>query len=136
MKILSTLILSILLVSCGSTESWNDVYNAKFHPEGHHNLACTNDEATIIAGNALKEKYPRHYQRFLEVGFNHWSPVYGDYKGEMIQRYTYKSVLAYKILKSESMQGSHKIESIEVSLSKDCAVLGVDYFKGKVDWII
>jgi len=136
MKILSILILCILLASCESTESWNDEYNATFHPEGHHNLDCSNDEATVIAGNALKEKYPNHYLKFLDVGFNHWLPVYGDYKGEVIQRYTYKSVLAYKIVKNESMQGRYKVESIEISLSKDCTVLGVDYFKGKVDWII
>lgn len=124
------------LASCESTLLWNDKYNATFHPEGHHDLACTNEEATIIAANALRKNYPEHYDRFQKIGFNHWSPLYGDYKGKTIHRYTYKTVLAYKILKRQAEQGSYNMESIEVSLTKSCEVLDVEYFKGKVEWII
>lgn len=128
--------LCVALASCESTKSWNDKYNVTFSPEGHHNLDCSNEEATAIAANALQKEYPEHYERFQKVGFNDWSPIYGDYKGETIQRYTYKTVLAYKILENHSEQGSYKMESIEVSLSKSCEVLGVEYFKGQVGWII
>ncbi len=137
MKIRVFFLLALLtgLSSCESTESWTDKYNVKFYTEGHHNLACSNEEATVIAANALRKEYPEHYERFQKIGFNDWSPTYGDYKGKMIQRYTYKTVLAYKVLESQSEQGSYKMESIEVSLSKSCEVLGVEYFKGKVEWI-
>jgi hypothetical protein len=135
-RVISVLAICAVLVSCESTKSWNDKYNVKFNPEGHHNLDCSNDEATAIAAGALRRKYPEHYERFKKIGFNDWAPIYGDYKGKTIQRYTYKTVLAYKILENQSMQGSYKMESIEVSLSKSCEVLGVEYFKGKVEWII
>jgi len=136
MKIFLVLLMIPFLSSCESTASWNDEYDASFHPEGHHNLVCTNEEATEIAAREIEKEYPKHYERFRKVGFDHWAPIYGEYKGKNIQRYTYKTVLAYKVLYSEPMRSGRKIESIEVSMSKDCSVLGVDYFKGRVDEVI
>ena len=134
-----------ILQACATnqSEAWDDKYyieNLDENP-GHHNLACTNDEAKEIAKNAIKLEYPDHYNKFISNGFSLYSPSYGDYKEhKMIQLYTYKSILGYKEIEhyagvdSFSGGGSYYEESLEVFLSKECKVYGVDYFKGKVEY--
>lgn len=130
-RLLFVLLIWLCLTACESTKSHNHTYPVKFYPTGHHNLDCTDDEGTKIAELALKESFPEYYSRFKEIGFNHWAPIYGKYKGKTQSRYTYKVALVYRASESPPQAGSQKIESIEVSLSKSCEVLGVDYFKGR-----
>lgn len=116
-------------------EPWEDEYFQKTSMDGHHNLDCTNDVAKEIAVKAVKDEYPEHFKAFLKKGFSLYSPIYGDYKGKQRWRYTYKSILGYKKIEHLRNGGSYYEKSIEVSLSKSCQILGVDYFKGKIEYL-
>jgi len=138
-KILTISALIIFILS-GCThfpdEPWDDEYFIHDHSDGHHELKCTNEQAKKIARNAIGKELPKHYDSFINKGFSIYSPIYGDYKGnKSIQRYTYKSILGYKAIEHMKYGGSYYEEHIEVSITKECKVLGVDYFKGKIEYL-
>ena len=131
-------ILTLLLIGCSNfpDEPWNDEYFVKSALDGHHELDCSNEKAEIVAAQAIKAKYPKHYHQFLKKGFSIYSAPYGDYKGEdYVKRYVYKSILGYKEIEHMKYGGSYYEKHIEVSLSQECEVLGVDYFKGKIEYL-
>ena len=136
-KILSYFTGCIFIVGCSSLppEPWDDVYFKKSNFDGHIDINCSNKDAKSIASRAVKFQYPEHYEAFMRSGFSLYSPIYGDYRGQLVKRYTFKSILGYKEIEHLAQSGSYYEKSIEVSLSKECAVLGVDYFKGKIEYI-
>jgi hypothetical protein len=130
-----TIIALLIISSVGcQSEPWDDKYFIKSSSKGHNDLTCTSEEANDIASRAIKKKYPRHYKRFLEKRFTLFSPVYGNFGGVMQSRYNFKTILGYKKIEHSTYNGSYYQESIEVSLSKECEVLDVVYFKGKVQY--
>lgn len=133
------LVLLLALINGGCSnlpdEPWNDEYFQTTDMDGHHNLSCTNDEAKVIASAAIKREYREYYSEFLEKGFSLYSPTYGEYRGVETRYYTYKSILGYRKISHQRYGGSYYEKSIEVVLSEQCEVLGVDYFKGKIEYI-
>lgn len=132
-----TLILLLLLVSaCASYEDANDEYFVKSISLDELGLSCSNSEAIEIAYQAVRDEYPRHLEKLDKNPFSVFSPVYGDFDGKIEQRYKLKSILGFKRINMKSMHGRYYEESIEVSLSEECDLRDVVYFKGVVEYTI
>lgn len=138
-KCSTVFILATFLAGCSlflPPEPWSDEYFVTSNFDGHKGVSCSNEEAKRIASEAIRSEYPELYDDFVEKGFSLYAPIYGNYSGKKVSRYTYKSILGYKKIAHHLQAGSYYEKSIEVSLSQDCKVLGVDYFKGKIEYVI
>ncbi|GAA5218505.1 hypothetical protein ACFSJ3_08135 [Corallincola platygyrae] len=136
-KLISSFCILHVVLGCSTLpdEPWEDTYFASSDMDGHHNLSCPNEVAIELSREAIQMEFPEYYSDFLKKGFSLYSPIYGEYRGKKMWRYTYKSILGFKKISHQEYGGSHYERSLEVSVSEQCEVLGVDYFKGKLQYI-
>lgn len=132
MKVLGKVLLAVAGLSvsgCANRSSFTyPLASLKLNQIG---LSCSESQALSIAHDAVVERYP-HLGRKLRA--NPFSVFASSHRGnaEDVQHvFSLQAIFDYRRV-GEPELGTHFEEAVTVELTRECAVVGASYFKGKV----
>lgn len=118
----------------GCTKPAREEYPFGSIPLNKIGLSCSDQAALEVAKKAVSDKYPKLVKKLNANPFSLFESSYDINGGDKKYTYSLKAIFNYYSI-GEPQYGNFFEESVEVTMTKDCEVMDVIYFKGKVEII-